>query len=114
MRPTEESLSELQGEKISDVLKREGAVRIGPDMSSFENIGHRSYTPDSKESLGFSAMSATGFQHTHVSQIKADSVINFNGVEAQAESLFKAGYIGKDANGNYIIPSTSQNTEKKI
>ena len=110
----EQGLSEqLGGHKLSESLKLNGKLRVGPDMSGFESIGPKSYTPDSKEALGVSAVSATGHQHTFASQIKADSVLTINGIEAQAESLHRAGLIGKDVNGNYLLPGIDQDTQQK-
>ena len=100
----EQGMSEmLGGMKLSDALKESGKVRIGPDLEGIESIGSLSYTPNSEEALGFSAVSATGFQHTQPSDIKADSVLRISGVQAQAEQLFKAGIISKNEKGHYVI-----------
>lgn len=102
----EESLSDqLGGMKLSESLKTGGKMRIGPDLDGIQDIGPKGYSPNSEEALGFSAVSATGRQHTHVSEIKPDSVLRIGGLEAQAEDLCRAGIIGKDEQGRYIIPS---------
>ena len=110
----EQGLSELLGGmKPSEILKNNGGrLRIGPDLSSLEKIGHQSYTPNSKESLGFHAVSATGFHHTHASEIQANSVLTIDGLQATADSFVKAGVIGKDAQGNYILPETQKKLMK--
>lgn len=98
----EQGLSETVGMTLSEALKMEKLGR------------NRGYTPSSEDSLGFSAVSSTGNQLTHASEIKADSILRIGGVEASADSLLKAGVISMDSNGNYITPNSQQQSEKKV
>lgn len=107
-KSTQDSLTEaLGGQKLSEVLKNGGRARVTvgnqENAALFEDLSSKQYHPDSKRDIGFNAVSSTGNHHSVASDIQDDSVVTVGKVQATAKSLYAAGLLTKDSQGNYQL-----------
>ena len=110
------NLSNMLGNrKLSDALKTGGKARmtIGGDADEvFQDLEQKHYQRNSEQELGFHAVSKTGRQHLRNSEIQDDSLVTVGKNQARAIDLYNASVLSKDAEGNYILPSSAIDSKK--